>query len=113
VRAVNQRVYEKRLKERSPLDPNNTGTFLQFSMKKKKYRFGLLDRSKNGIGMLVIDEDSDILSKLKIGDKLKTTFKSAHETSVMDLMISHITPIRKGLNRGDHHVGLYMVHAAN
>ena len=110
---MNQRVYEKRSKERRPLDPNDTGTFLQISMRKRKYRFGLLDRSKDGIGMLVINEDSDILDKLKIGDKLETTFKSAHESSAMDLMISHITPIRKGLNKGDHHVGLSMVHAVS
>ena len=83
------------------MDPNDTGTFLQFSMSNKKYRFGLLDRSKEGIGMLVMNEDSDILNKLKIGDKLKTTFKSAYETSPMHLMINHITPIRKGLNRGN------------
>jgi hypothetical protein len=82
-------------------------------MKQKNYRFGLLDKSKGGIGMLVLNEDSDILTRVKIGDKLKSTFKNAQETSVMDLMISHITPIRKGTYRGDYRVGLSLLQATN
>jgi hypothetical protein len=91
------------------VDPSDSGVFLQFTLEDKKYRFNLIDRGPEGMGMLVSNEEAEVLEQLKPGDILKTEYRAHEHRSSMRLKIQHITPRRSGTYQGDYQVGLSLV----
>lgn len=101
---------DNRAQMRYHVDPLGTRTFLQFIVEDKRYRFNLLDKSQGGIGMLVMNEETDVLNALRIGDKLNLECRTAEDRVEMNSFeIRHITPMRKGDFIGDHLVGLSLL----
>lgn len=99
--------HERRTQIRT-VDLNDPEIFLQFTLKDKKFRFNLLDKSQDGMGMLVINEEADVLTELKIGKKLNMEYRTPQDSINLNFTINHITPIRKGAFKGDHQVGLFL-----
>ena len=97
---------ERRSQKRSFIEPYDTGTFLEFTLAGKKYRLNLLDTSPDGMGMLVMDEEKEILKKIKPGDRIKMKYGTPHVSVFMNFEIKHITPIREGTYKDNYMVGL-------
>jgi len=100
---------ERRTKERDFIEPYDTGTFLEFTLEGKKYRFNLLDTSPGGMSMLVMDGDVGVLERIKIGDKIKMKYSTSEASLSMDFELRHITPIKRGTFKGHYQVGLYLI----
>jgi hypothetical protein len=98
---------EQRVQKRKAVDPSDTGTFLQFAVDGKKYRFTLIDKSANGMGMLVPNEEGEVLRHLEPGNKLKFQFQTPKTKIVLNSEIRHVTALRRGIYKGDHKVGIY------
>ena len=101
---------EKRDPKRSYVEPYDTGIFLEFTLNDKKYRFNLLDTSPDGMGMLIMDEESDILKKLRIRDQIKMKYGKPNASVFMTFEIRHITSIKRGPFKGHFQVGLSLLH---
>ena len=100
---------ERRTKERDFIEPYDTGTFLEFTLEGKKYRFNLLDTSPGGMSMLVMNGDEGVLEKMKIGDKIKMKYSTSEASLSMDFELRHITPIKRGTFKGHYQVGLCLI----
>ena len=101
---------ERRGPERSYTEPYDSGTFLEFTLEGAKYRFVLLDTSPGGMGMLVMNEESDILQKLKIRDKIEMKYGNPETSVFMNFEVRHITSISRGPFKGHFQVGLSLFH---
>jgi c-di-GMP-binding flagellar brake protein YcgR len=88
------------------MDPEDKAYFLALNLEGKEYRFGLLNTSLGGMGMLVKGQETDILEKIKIGDQREMEYSTPENTQFMNLMIRHVTPIEAGTHRGHYQVGL-------
>ena len=73
---------ERRREGRAYIEPYDTGTFLEFALDGKEYRFNLLDTSPGGMGMLVSEKQREILDKLNVGDKLRMKYGKPDISSV-------------------------------
>jgi len=100
---------ERRTKKRNFIEPYDTGTFLEFTLKGKKYRFNLLDTSPGGMSMLVMDDDAETLKKIIIGDKIRMKYSTPEADVLMDFELRHITPIKRGTFKGHCQVGLSLI----
>ncbi|MBW2608730.1 MAG: hypothetical protein JRC68_00080 [Deltaproteobacteria bacterium] len=100
---------EERDKARNYIEPYDTGTYLAFELNDKIYRFNLLDTSPGGMGMLVKKEESEVLNRLNIGDKIRVEYKTPEAGVLMDFEIMHITQFRRGRFNGHHQVGLSLL----
>ena len=101
---------DKRNIERAYIEPFDSGTFLEFRLGERQYRFNLLDTSPGGIGMLVKDGESKVLEALKIGDQVKMIYKTPEAYMPVDLEIKHISSIHSGKLKGHYQVGLSFIH---
>ncbi len=98
---------ERRDPLRSYVEPYDTGTFLEFTLGDKECQFNLLDTSPGGVGMLVMNRDTEILEKLKYGDQIKMNYGRPDTTTIsMTFEIRHITEIERGPFKGHFQVGL-------
>jgi hypothetical protein len=88
------------------MDPENEAYYLGLNMDGKAYRFGLLNTSGGGMGMLVRQEETDVLKGLKIGDAQEMEYMTPEKAEAFTLMIRHITPIHSGTYSGHYQVGL-------
>ena len=102
-------VKESRTQVRDFFEPYDTGTYLDFALDGKKYRFNLLDTSPEGMGMLVWEEDKGILKKLRVGNQIRVEYKTPEASMDMELEIRHITRIERGKYKGHHQVGLSLL----
>jgi hypothetical protein len=102
---------ERRGPERSYAEPYDSGTFLEFTLEGAEYRFMLLDTSPSGMGMLVKNEESDILKKLNIKDNIEMKYGKPDTSIFMNFEIRHITSIKRGPFKGHFQVGLSLVHS--
>lgn len=99
-------VEEKRVEKRSYVEPYDSGTFLEFTLDGKRYRFNLLDTSPGGVGILVRREQKDILKQLGIGDRKKMKYTTPEASLYMDFELRHVTRIQRGSFEGHFQVGL-------
>ena len=97
---------EERDQARSYIEPYDTGTYLAFELEGEKYRFHLLDTSPGGRGMLVKNEEIEVLDRLNVGDKLKAEYNTPEAGVLIDFEIIHITRIKRGSFDGHYQVGL-------
>ncbi|MFC1824988.1 hypothetical protein ACFL9T_19940 [Thermodesulfobacteriota bacterium] len=97
---------EKRIQQRDYVEPYDTGTYLEFDLGGKSYRFSLLDTSPGGVGMLVKDTESEILKKIGVGDRIEMTYHTPEAEISMDFEIRHSTLLEKGRFKGHYQVGL-------
>ena len=100
---------EKRTEKRSFVEPYDTGTFLEFRLEGKEYRFNLLDTSPDGMGMLVENGEMDVLNKLKPGNQTEMKYSSDRVSVFMNFEIRHITPIKRGIFKGHYQIGLSLL----
>ena len=100
---------DKRKEKRTYIEPYDTGTFLEFTLGRGKYRFSLLDISTNGMGMLVLKKETKVLEKIKPGDQINMKFITLERTGLMDFKVKHITQIGRGAWKGHYQVGLSLV----
>lgn len=71
-------VAEKRVKKRTEIDPFDMKYCLEFTLEGKRYECSALDRSPNGVAMLVLDKDSELFEKLKIDDQIEMSHDHQH-----------------------------------
>lgn len=100
---------DKRKENRACVEPYDTGTFLEFTLGREKYRFSLLDMSTQGIGMLVLKKETKVLEKLKPGDQLNMKYITLEKADFMDFEVKHITQIGRGAWKGHYQVGLSLI----
>jgi len=96
---------DRRGRERTYIEPYDTGIFIEFTLTGTSYRLTLLDTSPDGIGMLVKKEDVSILETLKIGDRIKVEYCTTDIKIPMNFEIKHFTKITRGAFKGHHQVG--------
>ena len=101
---------ERRSEKRSYIEPYETGTFLEFTLEGKEYRFNLLDTSPGGMGMLVKNSEADVLKRLSVGDQIKMKYGRNSVIVPMKFEIKHITTIKWGNFEGHYQVGLSLLH---
>lgn len=97
---------EKRIQKRAYIEPYDTGTFLEFILYGKGYRFNLLDTSPGGIAMLVPNMEAEVLKELKRGDQIEMEFGTCYANALINFEIRHITTIKRGTFKGHYQVGL-------
>jgi c-di-GMP-binding flagellar brake protein YcgR len=97
---------ERRKYKRSYIEPYDTSTLLEVTLGDKEYRFKLLDTSPGGMGMLVLEEEADVLKKLNVGDQIKMKYGTPQVSAFMNFQITHITLIMEGVHKGNYLVGL-------
>ncbi len=97
---------EKRDQKRAFIEPYDTGTFLEFMLDGKEYRFNLLDTSPGGIGMLVPNVEAEFLKELKPGDQIEMECGTPYASALISFEIRHITTIKMGTFKGHYQVGL-------
>ncbi|MFC1867316.1 PilZ domain-containing protein [Thermodesulfobacteriota bacterium] len=97
---------ELRTRERSYIEPYDTGTYMEFNLSGNDYRFNLLDTSPEGMGMLVKKDEAEIISGLSIGDRIRMEYKTPEASIPMEFEIRHVTRIERGTLKGHHQVGL-------
>ena len=97
---------ERRTDERSYIEPYETGTSLEVRLGGKTYRFGLMDTSPRGMGMLVMKKDAEALKTFEPGDRLNMKYRVAETSLFMKFEIKHITLIQRGPYKGHYQVGI-------
>jgi c-di-GMP-binding flagellar brake protein YcgR len=97
---------DKRSQKRAYIEPYDTGTFLEFRLDERQYRFNLLDTSPGGIGMLVPNMEVKVLKELKTGDQIEMEYGTYDARALIRFEIRHITPIKRGTFKGHYQVGL-------
>ena len=100
---------EKRTEKRSFIEPYDTGTFLEFTLEGKEYRFNLLDTSPGGMGMLVENGEMDVLNKLEPGNQIEMKYCNDTVSVFMNFEIRHITPIKRGIFKSHYQIGLSLL----
>ncbi len=100
---------EARVRKRSYIEPYDTGTYLLFNLNGMNYKFNLADISPGGMGMLVKDNDSEILEQISIGDRIRMEYTTPEASVAIDFGIKHMTPIENGRFKGHHQVGLSLI----
>ncbi len=97
---------ERRAHKRSDVEPGSEDTFLEFAWGGATYRFKPLDTSSGGMGMLVTDDDSEVLEKISVGDKIEMKYCTPEEDLFMIFKVRHISRLKQGLFAGHYQVGL-------
>lgn len=100
---------DRRRQDREFVEPYTTNTFLEFTLSGRAHRCPLLDLSPGGLGMLVLDHETEVLDHLRPGIRLNMAYTSPEATVTMSFEIRHITEIRRGEFRGHFQVGLRLV----
>jgi hypothetical protein len=73
----------------------------------KMYELKAVDYSKHGLGLLVTENNSELLEILKPGDKIQNMTFFARRTLIkVDAKVIHITKIQEGKDRGKYIIGL-------
>jgi hypothetical protein len=104
-------VKEKRREERFAYDIPELVS-VEFTIGKgpnkgKKYELKVVDSSTHGLGLLVTEEDFDLLESLELGDELKDmTFFAAWAMIKVDGTVRHKTKIETGKNKGLYILGI-------
>ncbi len=99
---------EKRSEKRSYFEPSDTGNTLEAILNGKKYQFKILDTGLGGMGMLVMDEQAEVLKSLKLGAQMEMRYINPKASLSMNFEIRHITIIKSGTHKGHYKVGLSM-----
>lgn len=99
---------EKRSNKRTPLEPSDTGHILEATLGGKKFRFKVLDKGLGGMGMLVLDSQTEVLKELRVGDRIAMTYSNPKGSLLVDIEIRHITVIGTGSFKGHYKFGLSM-----
>lgn len=97
---------DNRTQKRAYIEPYCTGTFLEFMLGGKGYKFNLLDTSPGGVGMLVPNVEAEVLKELKPGDQIEMQFGTCDASAIINFEIKHITTIKRGTYKGHYQVGL-------
>ena len=97
---------EKRLMQRKYIEPYDSGIFLILSLNGESHKFTLLDVSPGGIGMLVRNDQKEILKKLQIGLQMDMEYGTPYATIPTKFEVIHITEIARGAFKGHYQVGL-------
>jgi len=97
---------EGRASERICFDQEGEESCLEFTLGRKTYRFKPLDTSSGGMGMLVTDDDTEVLEKFEVGNKIEMKYRTPEDDLLMIFVIRHITQINKGAFKGHYQVGL-------
>ncbi len=105
--AVTSNLADRRSEPRKEVDQYYT---LEFSIDglNVTYQFKVWNKATRSVGFLV-QEDSDILPLLKVGDTLNVRYYStdlADCTEYLETMIRHVTKIDQGRLKGHYLVGL-------
>lgn len=106
--------HETRQARREPRRPPSIPrfTYVEFSMKGKDgrlkdFRLDVVNSSANGIGLLVMKEEADIIDTLAPGSSVKEMVFYAPWTIIhADARIRHLTVISKGPHRGHYLLGV-------
>jgi len=82
---------------------------VEFSVKggSRVYALGVRDCSLHGLGILIGEQDLDLLDLLKPGDRIEgITFYSESTIIKVDGIVRHITPIKTGDHQGSYVLGV-------
>lgn len=101
-------VPEKRSQERNPIEPTDTGHFLEAIIENRKYRFKVLNICRGGIGMLVTSSQAEVLKILKKGCVMEMDYINPKGCLGIKVEIRHISMFKEGLYKGDYSVGFSM-----
>ena len=99
---------EKALREdsREYVEPYDAGAYLEFDLDENRFRFQLLDTSPTGMGILVKEEETGMLSWFEPGDQIRAEYKTPEASMTMDFEVRHVTQIERGKFKGHYQVGL-------
>jgi hypothetical protein len=100
---------DRRRQDRDFVEPYTTNTYLEFTLSGLKHRCLLLDVSPGGLGMLVLDHETEVFQHLRPGTRMSMAYTSPEATVTMSFEIRHITEIKRGDFRGHFQVGLCLV----
>jgi hypothetical protein len=100
---------DRRRQDRNFVEPYTTNTFLEFTLSGRTHRCLLLDVSPGGLGMLVLDHETEVLQHLRPGARMSMAYTSPEAAVTMSFEIRHITEIKRGNFRGHFQVGLCLV----
>ncbi len=93
--------------EREPLFVHAKLTIRISGSQEKSYDLRVFDISENGVGILVSEEQSDLLERIGIGDRLKEVELYATWTMVrVDGTVRHKSRVREGEYSGYHLLGI-------
>lgn len=99
---------EKRSEKRTRFEPSDTGHILEAKLKGKDYQFKVLDKGLGGMGMLVMDSQTEVLRELGVGDQIRMKYSNPKGSLMVNIEIRHVTPITAGTFKGHYKFGLSM-----
>lgn len=98
--------HEERRAHKRYYDGERNDTFLELVFENTKFRFYLLSSSVGGMGMLVMNDCSEVLKSLKIGGKIDMKYCTPEKDMFMSFIIRHVTQMKNGPYEGHYQVGL-------
>lgn len=99
---------EKRSEKRTHFEPSDTGHILEATLSGKKYHFKVLDKGLGGMGMLVMDSQTEVLKELRVGHQIPMKYSNPKGSLFVNIEIRHITAIMTGSFKGHYKFGLSM-----
>ena len=97
---------EKRVQKRYEIDPFDMKYCLEFTLGGKRYECSALDRSPNGVAMLVLDKDTEIIDKLKVGEQIEMNYTTPEGKQSVWLQVKHISSVEIGILGRHYQIGL-------
>ncbi|MEA1966946.1 MAG: hypothetical protein U9N77_01815 [Thermodesulfobacteriota bacterium] len=101
-------IEEKRLEKRACFEPSEMGHIIEATLDGKEYSFKILNICHGGIGMLVMDNQAEVLNLLKCGDQLEMNYINPKGSMAIKVEIRHISTIKAGAFKGHYSVGFSM-----
>lgn len=99
---------EKRSEKRTHFEPADTGHVLTTTLNGKDYEFKVLDKGLGGMGMLVMNSQTEVLKELRVGDQILMKYSNPKGSLFVNIEIRHMTTIKTGAFKGHYKFGLSM-----
>lgn len=96
---------EKRSERRSCFGPAETEHWIEAEIRSRIYRFPVLNLCSGGIGMLVREDQSEVLDTLVPGAVLRMDHGTGQGRMTLTVTVRHATPLDPDIPDGDHAVG--------
>ncbi|MFH1154491.1 MAG: hypothetical protein V1793_11815 [Pseudomonadota bacterium] len=99
---------DQRSEQRTCFEPTDTGYRLESTIAGRAYTFNVLNVCRGGIGMLVREDQHEVLPLLVPGAEMRMDYINPKGRLTLTVLIRHITRIDSGEYKGLHTVGFSM-----